>query len=178
MSEPFENSPGNTGYRCRDKGRGDKTRLLDYLPEEERNQWLPRTPLRSQFVAVDLFAHGCSVELARKVTGITLDNLYFLFYIMIDLIAPWMEIQNDNERAGGDQVQCEADEIALRCVAGVNEEGVPGSWWIRYFGLIVRGQYRVILKESGDKFAPGDGRGGEGPISDPELVAVLKSRHR
>ena len=56
-------------------------------------------------MAVDLFTYGASIECARKVTDISIDNLYFLFDLMFDVIFPWMETQNEHVRVGGDQIE-------------------------------------------------------------------------
>ena len=91
-------------------------------------------------MVVDLFTFGASIELARNVTGFRIDNLYFLFDLMFDVIFPWMKTQNENVRVG-EARKSEADEVAHQCLGSVNERGEPGCWWIRYFGLTVRGYY-------------------------------------
>ena len=37
---------------------------------------------------VDLFTLGASIEFARKVPDFSIDNLYFLFDLMLDVIFP------------------------------------------------------------------------------------------
>ena len=75
-------------------------------------------------VSIDLELHE---ETTRK-----------MFNQFVDIIAEVMEVENEEFRFGGDAVECEADEIALRCSAG-RRGRERGVWWLRLFGLRERG---------------------------------------
>ena len=72
-------------------------------------------------------------------------------------------------------MECEVDEIALRCVARHSKEGVDGVWWLRFFGMARRGSSKVSLAPVEDRFAASSGQGGGGSLSTEELVRVLRA---
>ena len=47
----------------------------------------------------------------------------------VDIVSNVMTNDNNTVQVGGERIQCEADEAALQCVAGYNDEGEAGVWW-------------------------------------------------
>ena len=92
----------------------------------------------------------------------------------IKTIALEMNRLNSEMSVGGDKMACEADEIALGCVPGVNEDGEPGVWWLRYIGLMKRGSTRIWLEPLPDRFVKNAGQGGGGSLSIEELIEAFR----
>ena len=76
---------------------------------------------------------------------------------VILVVSQEMEELNEKLQLGGNKIQCEADEIALRSVAGLNSEREAGVWWIRWFGLLKRGCSKIYLKILEDRFVKNAG---------------------
>ena len=47
----------------------------------------------------------------------------------VDTVSNVMTNNNKTVQVGGERIQCEADEVALRFAAGYNDEGEAGVWW-------------------------------------------------
>ena len=167
----MDNGP-NIGFRCK---CGKRWCLRDFLSESEQDFWLPKVPLRKQFGCLWLLCQGKGIEEAAAAAEIDLGSSGMDIYRrFVDTVSHFMQIENDACQIGGEGVQCEADEVALRCVAGTNEEGEAGVWWLRYFGLARRGSSRMLLYILPDRFAKAAGQGGGGALTVAELKEVLR----
>ena len=88
--------------------------------------WLPKSVIRKQIVAMWYLCHGRSAEENSWWTDLRISTIYDINHRLVDVITAHMEAANAAHRVGGDAVEREADEIALRCTVGVNSEGQRG----------------------------------------------------
>lgn len=145
------------------------------MDEDELSYWLPKVPLRKQFGVLWLLCKGKSIEEASEFAEVDLGSSGLDIYRrFVSMVEKFMTSENDSIQIGGEKVQCEADEVALRCVAGKNDEGEDGVWWLRYFGIARRGSSRVVLSKLPDRFARASGQGGGGALAVAELKEVLR----
>ena len=100
--------------------------------------WLSRIPMRKQIVASWHMCRGHSVEDISLCVHIHASTVYDIFLRFLDVVAAAQEHANAELIVEGECVECEADNIALRCVQGRNSIGQPSAWWLRYFGLVRR----------------------------------------
>ena len=90
----------------------------------------------------------------------------------MDAVAAHQDTANVQLTVGGEGMQCEADEIAFRCVVVMDENGNGILVWIRYFGMVRRGSDKIFLARWPDRQVAGAGQGGGGAPAINELVEV------
>jgi hypothetical protein len=169
--KPVDISPLNLGWRCR---CGVKTSFRSTLSESEAEQWLPKVPIRKQLAGLWMFSFGHSPEAVSHLLGLELGGtVMHLFRTYIDTVAQLQETANSELRVGGDGVEVEADEVALRALPAVKDDE-PGVWWVRYFGMARRGSTKMFLEPLEDRWAARAGQGGGGALAISELERVLR----
>ena len=136
--------------------------------------WLPKVPIRQQIICYFYFSRGLSVEETAVCTELNIDTIRPLHRIWVDVISEEMELENENFVFGGDMIECEADEIALRCIAGHRGQE-QGVWWLRLIGFVERGDCgKVFLAWLPERCVPNHGKGGGGALAIEELREVLR----
>ena len=140
--KPLDLTPQNLGFRCI---CGHRLPIQQFLGEQASGEWLQKVPMRKQLAALWLYANGRTVDQVSE--ELSLDyasSAMWLYRKYMDLVSDHQEIVNNRHTVGGDGVECEADEIALRCLAG-EKDGEQGVWWLRYIGLVRRGSSKILL---------------------------------
>ena len=84
-----------------------------------------------------------------------------------------MESQNSFFEVAGEKQQCEADEVAFRCISETRD-GVQGVTWLRYIAVVRRRSFRLFLGLLPERWVPVSGKGGGGALSIQEMVDVLR----
>ena len=80
---------------------------------------------------------------------------------------------NKELRVGGFKNECEADEIALRCIAETRNNE-PGFVWIRLFRLCRRRSFKIFLEALPERWCALSSKGGGGALYVSELEEILK----
>ena len=93
----------------------------------------------------------------------------------MNFVATHQEQANEDLTIGGEGVQCEADEIAFRCLIEHDTDGNEVLVWLRYFGMVKRGSSNTFLAKLPDRQVTGAGQGGGGALSIEELRSALKA---
>ena len=89
--------------------------------------WLDRVPIRKQLAAIWMFCRGSTAEEVSESCKLDYQSSCLnIFRRWLDVIAFQQEKANYDVRVGGDGIECEADEVALRAVPGTDAEGNPG----------------------------------------------------
>ena len=60
-------------------------------------------------------------------------------------------------RVGGNRVECEADEVSLRCLHEKLEDGTEMVTWIRLIAVARRKSFKIFLGELPDRRVPVSG---------------------
>ena len=151
---------------------GDRKTLRTALSEEEQKMWLDRMPLRKQLCAIWHLCNGESVDKTATLVSADSRPIYDIYKRLINVVNVIMTAENDTMQIGGKNVECEADEVALRCIHD-KQDGEEGVWWIRYFGMAKRGSTKMYLFLLEDRFVKHAGQGGGGALSIRELIRAL-----
>ena len=80
---------------------------------------------------------------------------------------------NSSLEVGGEKQQCEADEVAFRCISETRN-GVQGVTWLRYIAVVRRRSFKLFLGALPDRWVPASGKGGGEALSIQEMVDVLR----
>ena len=170
--KPADLSNGGLGFRCSTCGVRS---TLNASQSDGVWSWLERVPIRKQMAAYWHFCLGSSVAHVCLTLDLSRNSVYSMYHQFVNLVATHQEQANEDLTIGGEGVQCEADEIAFRCVIEHDSDSNEVLVWLRYFGMVKRGSSNIFLAKLPDRQVTGSGQGGGGALSIEELSSVLKA---
>ena len=107
---------GHIGWYC---GCGHWVSVRERLSPQEQKVYLPKLGMRKQWLVLFHLCRGSEAEETAELCEVSLDTVRTLRKSFVNTVSAAMSELNGNLRVGGQKVECEADEIAFRCIAEI-----------------------------------------------------------